>query len=284
MDEAPRLVLDGIAMGESPRWHDGRIWFADWRAGRIVAVADHPEGAVAETVVEHRSLPLCFDFAPDGSLLVVSSTERALLRRTSAGALERFADLSAEGVHPWNDIVVDGRGNAYVNSIGFDFPGGEFAPGFVVCVTPDGTVRRVAEGLAFPNGMAVTADNATLVVAESYADCLTAYDIAEDGSLANRRLWASMPGDHPDGITLDADGAAWYADVGSAHCVRVAEGGEVLADVRLDRGAFACVLGGTTAEPTLYITANSWSADLTASGGQLLAVAAPAPRAGYPGW
>ncbi len=277
----PRLVLDGIAMGESPRWHDGRIWFADWMAGRIVAV-DEASGA-AEVVVEHASLPLCFDFAPDGTLLVVSSTERALLRRRSDGRLEPLADLAPEGTHPWNDIVVDGRGNAYVNSIGFDFPEGEFAPGFVVLVRPDGTVRRVAEGLAFPNGMAVTADNSTLIVAESYADCLTAYDIAEDGSLSGRRVWASVPGDHPDGITLDADGAAWFADVGSAHCVRLAEGGQVLADVLLDRGAFACILGGTSA-PTLYITANAWGPDLTASGGQLLAVGAPAPRAGYPGW
>ena len=280
MTSSPRLVLDGIAMGESPRWHEGRIWFADWMAGRIVAV-DEASGE-AEVVVEHSSLPLCFDFDPGGSLLLVSSTERALLRRTSSGALEPLADLSVEGTHPWNDIVVDGRGNAYVNSIGFDFPDGEFAPGFVALVRPDGTVRRVADGLAFPNGMAVTADNSTLIVAESYADCLTAYDIDEDGSLANRRIWASVPGDHPDGITLDAEGAAWFADVGSAHCVRVAEGGEVLADVRLDRGAFACILGGTSA-PTLYITANSWGPDLTASGGQLLAVPAPAARAGYPG-
>jgi sugar lactone lactonase YvrE len=275
----PRLLLDGIAMGESPRWHDGRIWFADWMAGQIVAVDD---SGVSEVVVRHRSLPLCFDFLPDGSLLVVSSTERALLRRCAAGELERYADLSAETSHPWNDIVVDGRGNAYVNSIGFDFPGGEFEPGFVVLVRPDGSVRRVAEGLAFPNGMAVTPDNSTLLVAESYADCLTAYDIAADGTLADRRVWASVPGDHPDGICLDADGAAWFADVGSRHCVRVREGGEVLADVRLDRGAFACMLGGTST-PTLYITANAWAEDMSVSGGQLLALDAPAARAGYPG-
>jgi sugar lactone lactonase YvrE len=232
--------------------------------------------------VEHRSLPLCFDFLPDGALLLVSTPERALLRRRAGAELERYADLSGETPHPWNDIVVDGRGNAYVNSIGFDFPDGEFAPGFVVLVTPDGSVRRVAEGLAFPNGMAVTADNSTLVVAESYAECLTAYDIAADGTLSNRRIWASVPGDHPDGICLDADGAAWFADVGGRHCVRVREGGEVLADVRLDRGAFACMLGGTSS-PVLYITANAWGEDMTASGGQLLAVDAPTPRAGYPG-
>ncbi len=288
-DVEPRLILDGIAMGESPRWHDGRIWFADWRAGRIVAV-DETSGAT-DVVVEHQSLPLCFDFLPDGTLIVVSSTERALLRLRKTGdtggtdepgELEPYADLSAETAHPWNDIVIDGRGNAYVNSIGFDFPGGEFAPGFVVLVRPDGSVQRVAEGLAFPNGMAVTADNTTLIVAESYADCLTAYDIAEDGVLSNRRVWASVPGDHPDGICLDTDGAAWLADVGSAHCLRVREGGEVLADVRLDRGAFACMLGGTST-PTLYITANAWGDDLAASGGQLLAVDAPAAAAGYPG-
>jgi sugar lactone lactonase YvrE len=279
LNVGPRLVLDGIAMGESPRWHDGRIWFADWMAGQIIAVDDT---GTSEVMVRHQSLPLCFDFLPDGTLLVVSSTECALLRLDQRGELVRYADLSAETSHPWNDIVVDGRGNAYVNSIGFDFPGGEFAPGFVVMVRPDGSVQRVAEGLAFPNGMAVTADNAMLIVAESYADCLTAYDVAADGLLSNRRVWASVPGDHPDGICLDADGAAWLADVGSAHCLRVREGGEVLADVRLDRGAFACMLGGNRT-PTLYITANAWGQDMAASGGQLLAVDAPAPRAGYPG-
>ena len=279
MDVEPRLILDGIAMGESPRWHDGRIWFADWLAGEIVAADD---AGMSEVVVRHQSLPLCFDFLPNGTLLVVSSAERAVLRLDEDGELGPYADLSAETTHPWNDIVVDGRGNAYVNSIGFDFPGGEFAPGFVVLVRPDGSVQRVAEGLAFPNGMAVTADNATLIVAESYADCLTAYDIADDGLLSNRRVWAGVPGDHPDGICLDADGAAWLADVGSAHCLRVREGGEVLADVRLDRGAFACMLGGVDA-PTLYITANAWGDDMSASGGQLLAVRAPAARAGYPG-
>jgi sugar lactone lactonase YvrE len=275
----PRMLLDGIAMGESPRWRDGRIWFADWMAGQIVAVDD---AGTSELVVTHQSLPLCFDFLPDGALLLVSTTERALLCRRGNGELERFADLSLETSRPWNDIVVDGRGNAYVNSIGFDFPGGDFAPGFVVLVRPDGSVRRVADGLAFPNGMAVTPDNSTLLVAESYADRLTAYDIAADGTLADRRVWASVPGDHPDGICLDADGAAWYADVGSQHCVRVREGGEVMAEVRLDRGAFACMLGGTST-PTLYVTANAWGEDMSVSGGQLLAVDAPAPRAGYPG-
>jgi sugar lactone lactonase YvrE len=274
-----RLMVDGIAMGESPRWHDGQIWYADWLAGTIVAVAEDKR---AEVVVRHESLPLCFDFLSDGSLVLVSSSQGAVLRRRFDGDLEHYADLRAFSPHPWNEIVVDGRGNAYVNGIGFDFPGGEFAPGQIALVTPDGSARLVADGLAFPNGMAVTADNATLLVAESYGECLTAFDIADDGGLSGRRVWASLPGEHPDGICLDADGAAWFADVAGRHCVRVAEGGAVLAQVPLDRGGFACMLGGV-AGPTLYITANSWGTDQSVGQGQLLAVGVPTGRAGYPG-
>jgi sugar lactone lactonase YvrE len=138
--------------------------------------------------------------------------------------------------------VVDDRGNAYVNTIGFDFPGGEFAPGLVVLATPDGNVTQVADDLAFPNGMAITPDRGTLIVAESYANQPTAYDIGADRGLGNRRVWAQTPGDHPDGICIDAEGAVWYADVGHQHCVRMRQGGRVLATVNLDRGAFACAL------------------------------------------
>ncbi|HYB16108.1 MAG TPA: SMP-30/gluconolactonase/LRE family protein [Streptosporangiaceae bacterium] len=151
-------------------------------------------------------------------------------------------DLSGISDKPWNDIVVDDRCNAYVNTIGFDFPGGEFAPGLVVLATPDGSVRQVAGDVAFPNGMAITADGGTLIVAESYASRLTAYDITAGGGLGNRRVWADTPGDHPDGICIDAEGAVWYADVGNQQCVRVREGGTVLATLHLDRGAFACAL------------------------------------------
>jgi hypothetical protein len=195
-----------------------------------------------EVVVTVRSFPMCIDFLPDGRLLVVDSAQRRLLRREPDGSLVQHADLSGISEKPWNDIVIDDRGNAYVNTIGFDFPGGEFAPGLVVLVTPEGNVGQVADDLAFPNGMAISPDGATLVVAESYANRLTAYDIGSDGGLGNRRVWAETPGDHPDGICMDAEDAIWYADVGNQHCVRVREGGEVLATVGLDRGAFACAL------------------------------------------
>jgi len=226
--------MEGVVFGESPRWHDGQLWFSDWGANQVIALGT--DGS-REVVVTVASFPMCIDFLPDGRLLVVDSAQRQLLRREPDGSLVTHADLSRVSTKPWNDIVVDGRGNAYVNTIGFDFPGGEFVPGFVVLATPDGGVRQVAGDLAFPNGMAITPDGGTLIVAESYANRLTAYDIGAAGGLGNRRVWAETPGDHPDGICIDAEGAVWYADVGNQHCVRVREGGEVLATVNLDRGA-----------------------------------------------
>jgi sugar lactone lactonase YvrE len=190
------------------------------------------------------------------------------------------ADLSEVSDKPWNDIVVDGRGNAYVNTIGFDFPEAEFAPGLVVLVAPDGDVGQVADNLAFPNGMAITLDAATLVVAESYANCLTAYDVGGDGRLANRRVWAETPTDHPDGICMDTEGAVWYADVGNQRCVRVREGGKVLATLDLDRGAFACALSRGE-NPRLFVVGQEWG-ESSEPTGQVVAFPAPAPGAGYP--
>jgi sugar lactone lactonase YvrE len=192
-----------------------------------------------------------------------------------------------------NDIVVDGRGNTYVNNGNFDFaagpPAGERAPGFVALVSPDGTATVVADDLAFPNGMAVTPDNSTLVVAESYRGRLTAFAIEADGALGERRVWAELAGGAPDGICVDADGAVWYADVPNRWCRRVREGGDVLATVHLDRGGFACMLGGEPGSPRLYVVAAHWPgaaglADPThVWDGQALSVSAPAPRAGWPG-
>jgi sugar lactone lactonase YvrE len=277
----PQVVLTDLAFPESPRWHDGRLWVSDWGAHEVIALDQ--EGR-SEVVVRVDSFPMCIDHLPDGRLLIVSSGDRRLLRQEPDGSLATHADLGTLGVHPWNDIVVDGRGNAYVNNIGFDFPGGEFAPGIVVAVTPDGSARQVADGLAFPNGMAVTPDNATLIVAESYGQELTAFDIAADGSLSNRRTWAQVD-DHPDGICLDADGAAWYGDVPSKRCVRVREGGEVLQVIQLDRGCFACVLGGP-GRRTLFMTVNERSGAESVGGGprmgQVLSTEAPSPGIGWP--
>jgi sugar lactone lactonase YvrE len=230
------------------------------------------------------TMPFSIDWLPDGQLLVLSGGDRRLLRRSANGSLGTYADLTDLPGHAWNEIVVDGRANAYVNNIGFDFPEGEFAPGTIALVTPDGSARQVADGVAFPNGMAVTPDNSTLIVAESYASRLTAFDIAADGGLSNRRVWAEVDGSAPDGICLDAEGAAWYGDVPNKRCVRVREGGEVLQTVDLDRGCFACMLGGTNGR-TLFMMAADWPAAGEMGGaptGQVLAVEAPAPGAGWP--
>lgn len=276
----PRPVLDDLAFPESPRWRHGRLWVSDWGNNEIIALDG--EGR-REVVARVESFPMCIDHLPDGRLLVVSSSDRRLLRQEADGSLVTYAELGALGVHPWNDIVVDGRGNAYVNNIGFDFPEGAFATGIVALVTPDGTARQVADGLAFPNGMAVTPDNATLIVAESYGQKLTAFDIGADGGLSSRRTWAEVD-DHPDGICLDADGAVWYGDVGNQRCVRVREGGDVLQVIDLDRGCFACVLGGPDRR-TLYMTVNEWGGAETMNAGpmgQVLAVEAPAAGVGWP--
>lgn len=277
----PRILLTGIALGESPRWHDGRLWFSDWGAQEVIAVDSDGR---SEVIARVPTFPFCIDFLPDGRLLVVSGREGLLLRSEPDGSLVTHADLTSLAAPPWNDIVVDGRGNIFVNNLGFAFgTGAAFAPGIVVVVTPDGKPRQVADGLAFPNGMAVTPDNTTLLVAESYGERLTAFDIAAEGGLSNRRTWAETPGDHPDGICLDAEGAVWYGDVGSSRCVRVREGGEVLQTVNLDRGCFACMLGGADRK-TLYMVAAKWP-DAMSGGertGQALALEVKTPGAGWP--
>lgn len=273
-----RTLVTGRGLVESPRWHDGRLYFSDWSAGEVVAV--DPAGHT-EVVATVASLPLCTAWLPDGRLLVVDSAAGVLRRREQDGSLSVYAQLGGPG---WNDVVVDGRGNTYVNSAGFDpMAGEEPRPGSVHLVTPDGMVREVAGDLAFPNGMAVTPDNGILLVADSYARALVAYDIDADGGLANRRVWAGLGTGTPDGICVDAEGAVWYADVPNRCCVRVAEGGAELARVDLDRGGFACALGSST----LYVTAARWrgmtDADLVEPGsGQVLAIDVEVPGAGWP--
>ena len=272
-----RTLLSGLAFGESARWHDGRFWFSDWGDGTVNAV--DLEGA-SEVVARLPSMPFCFDWSVDGSLLILSGGEAKLVRRDAGGTLSTVAELAHLSRHAWNEVVVDGRGNAYLNNIGFDFPHGEVTTGIVAVVNPDGAARRVADGIEFGNGMAVTPDDSTLIVAESCGGRLTAFDIEADGSLSNRRVWADLGGAPPDGICLDAENAVWYADVPNRRCVRVAEGGTVLNTVDVDRGCFSCALGGPDGR-TLFIVAAQWpmSTGGTERTGQVLMTAAPAPPA-----
>jgi sugar lactone lactonase YvrE len=280
----PHVLLSGIAFGESPRWHEGRLWFSDWSAEELLAV--DLDGR-AELIVRVPSFPFSFDWLPDGRLLIVSARRRALLTLEPDGSLVTYADLSdVSDPPPGNEIVIDGRGNAYVNGGGFDLMAGEpFTPGIIALVTPDGSVRQVADGIAFPNGMAITADDCTLIVAESYAGRLTGFDIAANGDLENRRVWAQRDGAAPDGICIDAGGAVWYADVPNHRCVRIREGGEVLEEVHAERGCFACMLGGEDGR-TLFIVAREWDGTGTIAEqertGQILTVRAPEGHAGRP--
>src|SRR5947209_15510152 len=275
----PTVLLDGLAYVESPRWHEGRLWFAHWGTGEIVAV--DLDGDSEVTGHGPPGLGWSIDWLPDGCLLV---TGKELLRREPDGSMVRHADLGglADG---WNEIVVDGRGNIYLNSIRFAFlSGAQPTSGVIALVTPDGSVRQVAGDLAFPNGMVITPDNSTLIISESFTGRLIAFDIEADGSLSNRRVWAEGLG--PDGICMDAEGAIWTGS-GSNAVVRVRESGEVLQRIELDRSPFACMLGGPD-RTTLFLLAAEWrgieqvNEAVAARTGQVLMTTAPAPGAGWP--
>ncbi len=273
-----RTLLTGLTLGESPRWHDDRLWVSDMGANEVVTV---DAAGRRERVAGVPAMPMGTGWLPDGRLLIVSSRDGRLLRREPDGALATHADLTGLAGHPWSDMVVDGRGNAYVGNIGFDFPAGPAGPGTLAVVRPDGAARQVAGDLAFPNGVAVTPDGATLIIAESYANRLTAFDIGPDGGLAHRRLWADLGDGAPDGICLDAEGAVWYADVPNRRCVRVREGGEVLATVELDLGCFACILGGPDRR-TLFIVAAQWPPNPAAATGVVCTMPVEVPGVGWP--
>jgi len=283
----PRLLLSGLAMPESPRWHNDRLWFSNWGAEEIVAVDLNGNSEVVGRGPEGAGWAV--NWLPDDRMLI---TGNELIRVEPDGSRVRHADLSGLSPHGWSEITVDGRGNVYVNTINFDFAdfhavltSGQ-APGKIALVTPDGDVREVAGEIAFPNGMVITPDNKTLIVAESFAARLTAFDIAENGTLSNRRTWADGVG--PDGICLDADGCIW-ASTGSMtnDCARIREGGEILETVELDRSCFAAMLGGPDRR-TLFMLTAEWRGTedvedvVRARTGQVLVADAPAPGIGWP--
>jgi sugar lactone lactonase YvrE len=274
----PRVLLEGIGLGESPRWHEGRLHFSDWVAHEVIAL--DPDGG-RELIAKVDAFPFSIDWLPNGPMLITAGQE--LLRMEPDGSLVTHVGLSELSEHGWNEIVVDSRGNTYVNNIEFNMMAGEDPkPGTIALVTPDGEARRVADGLAFPNGMVVTPDDSTLIIAESYEGRLTAFDIDEDGGLSNRRIWADL-GEGGDGICMDAEGAVWSPKFKA--CVRVREGGEVLETVELDRFCFACMLGGEDGR-TLFMNVADWNGPegifREPRTGQVLAVEAPAAHAGHP--
>ena len=270
-----RVVLEGLGFPESTRWRDGKVWLCNWGSGEVLALTPAAQPDVVARV-GMQALPFSIDWLPDGRLLIVDGPARRLLVQAGE-ALATYADLGDLGPGPFNELVVDDTGNTYVNG----------GAGLIVCVAPDGTAREVADGLRWPNGMVLVDEGRTLVVADSHALQLVAFDVQDDATLAGRRVWAAL--DHaPDGICADADGAIWVATVPGKSCVRVREGGEILNVVSTDRGCFACMLGGDQGR-TLFIAAAQWRGMEAAMNegpgrtGQLLAVPdQPAPHAGRP--
>jgi len=245
MENESKTLLTGLGYGESPRWHEGRLWFCNWTMQEIVAVDTKGESEVI-LKVPFTAFPFSIDWLPSGQLIIVSASDQPLLRMEKDGSLTPHADLSSLNIKNWNEIVIDKHGNIYLN-------GGDL----IALVTTDGKVSNVAEGFSFQNGMVITSDNRTLIVAESKGKKLTAFDINPDGNLTNRRIWAKLMDAAPDGICLDEQGAIWYGDVPNKRCVRVREGGEVLQTVNLDKGCFACALGGRD-KRTLFMMVAEW--------------------------
>lgn len=266
-----RVLLTGLTLPEGPRWHDGRVWVSDMHAGEVVSVDPAGGARRVEAVVPHD--PSGLGWLPDGRLLVVSMRDRRVLRREADGRLVEHADLSKLAPFHCNDAVADRHGRLYVGNFGFDLMAAEpVRTTVLVLVDTDGSARVVAEELAFPNGTVITPDGRTLIVAESSTRCLTAFDVADDGSLSGRRVWAKLPrGTSPDGICLDTEGFVWSACPRSGRVLRLAEGGEVVDERRLPDGlgAYACALGDTT----LFVCAAPVMGTGTAGGraGSLLA-------------
>src|SRR5262245_50729178 len=248
----PMVLLSGLGIPESPRWHEGRLWFCNWIAREVVAVdLDGKSEIVAPGPGPSRLMGWSIALLPDGSMLMTGDEVQC---REFDGSSVTLAEQHA------NEIVVDGRGNVYIDGADFDFAGGGAPkPGWIKLIGSDGDVRQVADDIQFPNGMVITPDNRTLIISESFARRLTAFDIDADGGLSNRRVFAEDLG--PDGICLDAEGAVW-ASAGGFSVVRVAEGGEVLQRVELaeHRAPFALMLGGPDRQ-TLFIMTAEWRPD-----------------------
>ena len=277
-----RLLADGLCFGEGPRWHENALWLSDMHAHQVIRV--DPGGAI-QVIADVPNQPSGLGWLPDGDLLVVSMTDRRVLR-FDGQRLSTHADLSELASFHCNDMVVDTTGRAYVGNFGFDLTAGATpTPAELICIEPDGHARIVAEELMFPNGAIITPDGRTLIVAETFGARLTAFDINANGDLGNRRIWAELPrGAVPDGICLDAEGGIWSASPTTCECIRQQQGGEITHRVEVDQGAFACMLGGADGRTLHILTADSSDpAECQANRlGKIESCDAPYPRAGLP--
>ena len=281
--------LSGLFFGECPRWHDGRLWYSDFFDHAVFSASPDGERRV-EVALDGE--PAGLGWLPDGRLLINSRLDRAIFRREEDGTLVRHGDLTPWATWHANDMVVAADGRAYAGNFGFDLDGlydgsvqsGAIASASLVRVDPDGTSYEAAADIAFPNGTVITDDGATLIIAESFGGKLTAFDRASDGTLANRREWAVLPGIAPDGICLCADGSIWVSNAGAHECVRVAEGGEVLERVATSMNCYACMLGDDDRRTLYMIVAADSNAGVAraARNGAIEKVRTTVPGAGLP--
>ncbi|MGH7949242.1 MAG: SMP-30/gluconolactonase/LRE family protein [Candidatus Binataceae bacterium] len=251
-------LLGGLAFPEGPRWHHGVLYFSDMHDYKVMTVDLNGKTSV---VCEVPQSPSGLGWLPDGRMLVVSMNDRRLLRLERDG-LKLHADISKLASFTCNDMVVDGKGRAYVGNFGFDLiAGGKPKPAEIVLVEPDGAARIAASNVDFPNGSVITSDGRTLIVGESFGRRLTAFDIQSDGSLANRRLWADIKPAVPDGIALDAENAIWVASPITKELLRVFEGGRIAERIACDSQAIACALGGADRKTLFALLAESINPD-----------------------
>jgi sugar lactone lactonase YvrE len=282
MTNKPEVLLDGLMFPEGPRWHAEKLWFSDMHAGQVMTV---DMGGKADVITTVPHSPSGLGWLPDGRLLVVSMLDRRLLR-LDGGGLTEVADLSQLASFHCNDMVVDHQGRAYIGNFGFDLNAqAPFSPAEVILVHPDGRALVAAEEMAFPNGSAITPDGSTLIVAETFGSRLSAFDIAEDGSLSNRRVWAEVEDAFPDGICLDAEGGVWVASpAGKIGVMRVCEGGEITHHIDVDTQAYACMLGGPERKTLFMLTAETIDPDGARAkvNGRIEMVPVDVPGAGLP--
>lgn len=278
----PEVLLDDLIFLEGPRWYDGKLWFSDMFAGQV-RTADLSGNT--EVVAEVAERPSGLGFLPDGRLLIVSMQNRLLLRLDREG-LTTVADLSSLAVGSPNDMVVDTHGRAYIGHFGYDLFGGEEPrPASLLLVTPDGQVREVADGLEFPNGTVISPDGKSLIVAETFGRRLTAFSIADDGGLSERRVFAQFDEETPDGICLDARGGVWVSSFESGEFVRVEDGGTITERIPVPgKRAVACALGGPQRQTLFLLTAETTLEDLAQgkSIGRVETVQVDTPGAGLP--